>query len=85
MSKLYLGILVRLVQEEQVGLDGAPGSLAVVHVPVHLILHAQHLHIRAQRHLAQAVGVEVELILLEVLKVLEDMQKHLESLQQPGW
>ena len=78
----HLGVLVWLIKQQQVRLNGTPGSLAVVDVVIQLVFHAQHLHVRAQGHLTQAVGVEVELILLEVLKVLEDMKEHFECLQQ---
>lgn len=84
MTELVVGpdlsILVRLVQQQQICFYCTPGSFAVIDVMVQPVFHAQHLHICTHGHLAQAVGVEVELVLLKVLKVLEDMQEHFQRL-----
>ena len=45
------------------------------------VLHAQHLHVGAQRHLAHAVGVEVELVLHEVVEVPHRRQQDLQRLR----
>ncbi len=44
--------------------------LAVEGVAVQLVHHAQHGHVGAQRALAYAVAVEVELVLVDVREVL---------------
>ena len=61
--------------------EGCP-HLGVEDVLVDRVLHAQHLHVRAQRHLAHTVCVEVELVLLEVVKVLDHRQQDLQRLRK---
>ena len=63
-------------------LNGAPGCPTEVDVAVQPVLGVQHLNVVPQRHLADAVVVEIELVLCEVGKVLADLQEALESLQQ---
>lgn len=79
-----LGLSVGDFKELQIGFNGAPGGSAEVEVVQDAVLHTQHLHIGAQGHLAQAVAVEVKLILTEVVKVLEDIVEHLEGLHWHG-
>ena len=55
--------------------------LGVEDVVVEVVFHAQHFHVCTQRHLAHAVAVEVELVLLEVLKVLHHRQQLLQRLR----
>lgn len=64
--------------------------LAVEGVAVQLVHHAQHGHVGAQRALAYAVAVEVELVLVDVRKVLRGRAKRREktgrgSVCAQGW
>mmetsp|Transcript_50868 Transcript_50868/g.162818 ORF Transcript_50868/g.162818 Transcript_50868/m.162818 type:complete len:486 (-) Transcript_50868:690-2147(-) len=49
-------------------------------VAVESVLHAEHLHVGPQRHLAEAVAVEIELVLLNVIEVLSYGQVLLQRL-----
>lgn len=55
--------------------------LGIEDVVVEVVLHAEQLHICAQCHFAHAVCMEVELVLLKVLKVLHHRQQLLQGLQ----
>lgn len=52
-------------------LDGDPGSLEVEGVVPESVLEAEEADVGAEGHLPDAVGVEVELVLLDVREVLQ--------------
>mmetsp|Transcript_25665 Transcript_25665/g.42953 ORF Transcript_25665/g.42953 Transcript_25665/m.42953 type:complete len:325 (-) Transcript_25665:1584-2558(-) len=69
-----------LVGEAEVAPQGPACGAHIEAVIVHMLLHLEQRHVRAQRHLAQAVRVEVELVLHDVLKVLAHRKQLTERL-----
>lgn len=56
--------------ETQVHLDGCDGGLVVERVHAENVLQLQQVHVRAQRHLPHAVGVEIKLVVRDLHKML---------------
>mmetsp|Transcript_15251 Transcript_15251/g.46072 ORF Transcript_15251/g.46072 Transcript_15251/m.46072 type:complete len:297 (-) Transcript_15251:1394-2284(-) len=70
-----------VVGEVDVDLDGGPGGLEEGGGGIQAVLHAQQVQVRPQGHLADAVRMEVELVLLELREVLRHRQQ---VLQRPA-
>lgn len=71
----------RAVGQVHVHLHGRPGGLEEGGGAVHPVLHPQQRQVRPQGHLADAVRVEVELVLFDLREMLRHSQQVLQRLQ----
>mmetsp|Transcript_17439 Transcript_17439/g.49859 ORF Transcript_17439/g.49859 Transcript_17439/m.49859 type:complete len:579 (+) Transcript_17439:497-2233(+) len=83
--EVWLGVILvgteqgLLVMDAQVAEHRAVRSGGEEAVAAHALDQAQHTDVRPHRELAEAIGVEVELVLLKVVKVLLDALEELEG------